>query len=225
MISTASGKNDASSILKISSRCQFISQVISARTATPTPNTIQYHIGAGTRSAAAAGGSRGCALAATGGGAVASAAGFGDGCSLAASAGGSLRPAASFGGSCNPPLFFGGSCNPPSFGGLSSSDADTRRPPGPVRSCRRRPRAPWRPCTSTPASAAMESAGQQRHEQLARHGALWQRRLAQSGPTSRRRHCVPRGERLGTAAAAAPCARSAASGGARCGFHLASTIT
>lgn len=54
MIITASGKNDASSILKISRRCQFISQLMSARLAMPAPKTIQNQVGAAMRSAAAA---------------------------------------------------------------------------------------------------------------------------------------------------------------------------
>src|SRR3954463_5382394 len=56
MISTASGKNDASSILKISSRCQFISQLTSNSKATPMAAVIQNQVGAGTRSADAASG-------------------------------------------------------------------------------------------------------------------------------------------------------------------------
>ena len=54
MIMTANGKNDASSILKISRRCQLISQVISARPARSAANTIQYQIGTGSRAFASA---------------------------------------------------------------------------------------------------------------------------------------------------------------------------
>src|SRR6185369_17005306 len=54
-ISTARGKNDASSILKISSRCQFIIQQTTTRLTMPRPSTIQYQRGTGSRSAAAAG--------------------------------------------------------------------------------------------------------------------------------------------------------------------------
>src|SRR5882672_3013847 len=54
-ISSASGKNDASSILNTSSRSQDQSHASSTTMATPIASMIQYQVGAGTRSAAAAG--------------------------------------------------------------------------------------------------------------------------------------------------------------------------
>ena len=108
MIITASGKNDASSILKISRRCQFISQLMSAMLARPIARTIQNQVGTATLAAADA------ADAATGAGVAAvvptlraGAAAVDDkasGADAAGSAGGSARPPLSWveGGSCRP---------------------------------------------------------------------------------------------------------------------------
>src|SRR6267142_568367 len=53
-ISSASGKNEPSSILKTSSRSQVHSHARTATIATQMPNTIQYQPGIGRRSAGAA---------------------------------------------------------------------------------------------------------------------------------------------------------------------------
>src|SRR5580765_2432754 len=54
-ISSASGKNDASSILNTSSRSQDQSHASRTTMATQIANVIQYQVGTGSRSAAAAG--------------------------------------------------------------------------------------------------------------------------------------------------------------------------
>src|SRR5436190_20632916 len=54
-ISSASGKNDESSILNTSCRSQDHNHASRTTTATQIASTIQYQVGAGTRSAAAAG--------------------------------------------------------------------------------------------------------------------------------------------------------------------------
>src|SRR5258706_12420288 len=56
-ISSASGKNDASSILNTSRRSQDQSHASSATVATQIANMIQYQVGTGSRSVAAAAGS------------------------------------------------------------------------------------------------------------------------------------------------------------------------
>src|SRR5258706_15899029 len=56
-ISNASGKNDASSILNTSRRSQDQSHASSATVATQIANMIQYQVGTGSRSVAAAAGS------------------------------------------------------------------------------------------------------------------------------------------------------------------------
>src|SRR5580765_8988711 len=97
MIITASGKNEASSILNISRRCQFISQQISTRPTAPTAKTIQNHVGAATRTGPGAAG------AAAGACVAAAACGLAGGVDAAPSGGGSCSPDSSFGGSCSPP--------------------------------------------------------------------------------------------------------------------------
>ena len=121
MIMTASGKNEANSILKISSRCQFIIRVMSARAASPSANTIQYHWGTGSRTAACAAGLTSAVLLVVAEDAEGAAAAAGVATGAVVAEGGSANTPNSFGGSARPPTSFGGSARPPASAGFSSS--------------------------------------------------------------------------------------------------------
>ena len=217
MISTASGKNDASSILKISSRCQFISQLISTRPTMPTPNTIQYQVGAGTRCGRGFGWGRRVSAVA---------------CRLACAP--RLRPRRHGGGSLGVAAWAApaGRRLPRAapaarrFPRPASSSPATDRAPGLDQSgridrrdrCRRRGVHHGQQCCD-------RDRGQQRNEQLADDRALGQRRHAQGPQAGRPAHCGCARSRSATAVAAAPRRSLSANGGARCGFHLARTMT
>jgi hypothetical protein len=209
----ASGKNDVSSILKISSRCQLISQQTSTTPARPVASVIQNQSGAGTLCGSAAG--AGIAAGAEGRGAGAATLGVAAAADAAPSAAGSCSEVASAAPSA------GGSARPD----IGASSSATMPPPAwtsPVVSTALG--GAVAPPYKTMSSATIVSAGSAETNSwlaTARFERPGVRMAPQSPAMALRRPVLSDCESGGRSTWRSSSPR----GGARCGLSLARTIT